>query len=122
MKSGENGRTKFVSDYKEELCEIFPFIHEREMGKILKRLSTIVSSYLGKGMRGMKIFPKEYANNTEKYINRIAITKTRGKSSEVGTGFRYKTILASRIRKAREYKINEVTLDIKEKKIEGIKL
>ena len=117
MKSGEDKRVKYIIDYKEQLVELFPWIHEREMGKILKNMSVIVAAYLGKGMKGLKIFPHMYKNNEEKYTNKIIISKTTSKYGEVRMGFKYKAELARRVRYAREAKINILTLAVRAPKI-----
>ena len=117
MKNGKNTKIKYVIDYRDELVEKFPYIHEREMTKILKNMSTVLLSYLGKGMRGLTVFPHEYKDNKEKYINKIVIAKARTKKSKARMGYLYKTILLTRLRLAREAKVNAVKLDVKKEAI-----
>lgn len=48
-------KIKYLEEYVEELCEIFPQIDEKEMLRIITDMSTLVTRYIGNRIVGLRI-------------------------------------------------------------------
>ena len=77
----ENKKIKTEKDYIEELIKIYPAIDEKEMGRVVNDVTSIVTKYLKGGFRGVAFGTKSVILDGKR--TKFKMTKTRSVRSHL---------------------------------------
>jgi len=106
-------KEKYLLDYKEELQEYFPYIPERQLVKMIRRMSTLIPSFLGKKNKMNITVGKGFAVYYDRDAFRFLRTVTVGGRAKLH--FKYLGFISEKLRRGYEKKCNKIDLELTKK-------